>query len=155
LGSQTNETISQVLILSQEGTMSTRAMIGLTAVMLATAAGAAVAGPPVPPAFKNLKPFQVVEQVMGQRQALNLTDAQFTRLDDLSLAIRSEKHRFTHEGGKPHTTRHVPMVSRQKAYEQALAILTPDQQARLQALFPPPATKVSAPRKLTVPHGKP
>jgi Spy/CpxP family protein refolding chaperone len=135
--------------------MSARATIGLTAALLVTAAGVAVAGPPVPPAFKSFKPYQVVEQFMGQRQSLNLTDAQFARLDDLSQTIRTEKHQWIHEAGKPHTVRHATMYSRRDAYEQALAILTPDQQARIQVLFPAPARPVAAQRKLTVPHGKP
>jgi hypothetical protein len=99
----------------------------------------------------------VVEQIMAQREVLALTDEQFARLDDLSTAIRTEKHRFTHQGGKPHETRHVPMVTQQQAYDKALAILNPDQQATLQALFPVPAPAPvqRAPRKLTVPHGKP
>ena len=46
-------------------------------------------------------------------------------------------------------------------YDQALEILTPDQQARLEALFPAPGPAVTseaakpAPRKVTVAHGKP
>ena len=92
---------------------------------------------------------------MAQKELLNLTDEQFTRLDDLSIAIRTEKHSFTHQGGKPHNTQHVPMVTRRQAYEKALAVLTPDQQARLEALFQAPALAERAPRKLVTPHGKP
>ncbi len=135
--------------------MSARTVLGLTAVLLVTTAVAAYADGPVPQTFRSFKPYQVVEQIMAQRQVLSLTDEQFARLDDLSVAIRTEKHRFTHQGGKPHVTQHVPMVSRQQAYEKALAVLTPDQQARLEALFPAPAPAQRAPRKLTVPHGKP
>jgi len=137
--------------------MFARTVLGLTAVLLAAATTAARADGPVPQALRSLKPYQVVEQIMAQREVLALTDDQFARLDDLSTAIRTEKHRFTHQGGKPHETRHVPMVSRQQAYDEALAILTPDQQATLQALFPAPAPAPvqRAPRKLTVPHGKP
>lgn len=136
--------------------MSARTVLGLCAALLGAAALPARAAGPVPQAFKGLKPYQVVEQVMVQREILGLTDEQFTRLGDLSAAIRSEKHRFTHQGGKPHTTLHVSMVSRQQAYEQALAILTPDQRARFEAfnLTPEREAKPAA-RKLTVPHGKP
>ena len=92
---------------------------------------------------------------MAQREVLSLTNEQFARLDDLSLAIRTERHSFTHQGGKPHNTQHVPMVTRQQAYDQALALLTPEQQARLEALYLIPAPAERAGRKLTVPHGKP
>lgn len=137
--------------------MSARTVLGLTAALLLTTAVTARADGPVPQAFRSLKPYQLVEQIMAQRQVLSLTDEQFARLDDLSVAIRTEKHRFIHRGGKPHITQHVPMVTRQQAYDQAMAILAPDQQALLQALFsaPAPAPVQRAPRKLTLPHGRP
>jgi len=137
--------------------MSAHTVLGLTAVLLAAAATSARADGPVPQALRNYKPYQVVEQIMAQRQVLGLTDAQFARLDDLSVAIRTEKHRFTHQGGKPHVTKHVRMVNQSQAYERALAILDPAQQATLQALFgaPAPVQEKAAPRKRTIPHGKP
>lgn len=135
--------------------MSARTVLGLTAALLLSSAVAARADAPVPPALRSLKPYQVVEQIMAQRDVLSLTDQQFARLDELSIAIRTEKHRYTHQGGKPHVTRHVPMVTRQQAYDKALAVLTADQQARLEALYAAPAPAPRAPRKLTVPHGKP
>jgi len=135
--------------------MFTRTALGLTALLLAAGVTTARAADPVPPALRTLKPFQVVEQVMAQREALDLTAEQFARLDDLSLAIRTERHRFVHRGGKPHRTRHVPMVDRQRAYDQVLAILTPDQQTRLQALHSVPATAPRPVRRPTVPRGKP
>jgi hypothetical protein len=48
------------------------------------------------------------------------------------------------------------MVSPKQTYQRALAILTPDQQARFEAfnLTPVLDTKLAA-RTLTVPHGKP
>jgi Spy/CpxP family protein refolding chaperone len=140
----------------KEHTMSVRSVLGLTATLLVAAAVPARAAGPVPQALKSLKAYQVVEQVMAQRELLSLTDEQFARLDDLSAAVRSEKHRFTHQGGKPHNTRHVPMITRQQAYDQALGILTPEQRERFEAFYPAPAPE-SKPvdRKLTVPHGKP
>ncbi len=92
---------------------------------------------------------------MAQKEVLSLTEQQFARLDELSIAIRTEKHSFTHQGGKPHNTQHVPMVSRQQAYDRALAILTPEQQVRLEGVYQIPATTVRAPRELITPHGKP
>ena len=141
--------------------MSTRTVLGLTAVLLAGAITVARADGPVPKTFQSLKPYQVVEQIMALQEVLALTDEQFTRLDDLSVAIRTEKHRWTHEVAKPHWVTNVRMVTTQQAYDQALEILTPDQQARVEALFPAPGPAVKqapakpAPRKVTVPHGKP
>jgi hypothetical protein len=97
----------------------------------------------------------VVEQIMVQREVLSLTDQQFARLDDLTIAIRTEKHSFTHQGGKPHNTQHVLMITRQQAYDEALAVLTPDQQAQLESLYLIPVTAERAPHKLITPHGKP
>jgi hypothetical protein len=110
---------------------------------------------PVPQTFRSLKPYQVVEQVMALREVLSLTDEQFARLDDLSIAIRTEKHRWTHEVAKPHFVLHTPMVTRQQAYDKVLTQLTPEQQARIESLFPAPAPAQRPARKLTVPHGKP
>jgi hypothetical protein len=135
--------------------MSARTVLGLTAALMLTAAAGARASDPVPAALRSLKPYQVVEQIMAQRQILNLTQDQFIRLDDLSLAIRNEKHRFTHQGGKPHVTTHMPMLNQQQAYDQALAILTSDQQLRVRALFPAPAPVKRAASRYTAPHGKP
>jgi len=135
--------------------MTARTVLGLATALLLTTAATARADGPVPQAFRTLKAHQVVEQVMAQREVLNLTDEQFARLDDLSIAIRTEKHSFTHQGGKPHNTQHVPMVTKQQAYSQALALLTPEQQARLEALYQIPAPAQRAARKLITPHGKP
>ncbi len=135
--------------------MTARTVLGLTAALLLTATATARADGPVPQAFRSFKPYQVVEQIMAQKEVLSLTDQQFARLDDLSIAIRTEKHSFTHQGGKPHNTQHVPMVSRQQAYDQAMALLTADQRARLESLYQVPAAAQRAPRKLTTPHGKP
>lgn len=136
--------------------MTARTLLGLSATLLLAVAVPARADGPVPRSFKSLKPYQVVEQVMAQRQLLSLTDEQFYRLDDLSNAIRNEKHRFIHQGGKPHTTTHVPMVTHQQAFDRALAILTPDQQMRFEAIFQAPEPiKAQPARKPIVPHGKP
>ena len=134
--------------------MSARTVIGLAAVLLATAATAR-AELPVPASFSSLKPYQVVELLMAEREVLGITDQQFTALDQVSLEIRNERHQFVHRGGKPHRTRHVPMISRQQAFDRALALLTPAQQERVQYLYPASEPVKAAPRKLTRPHGKP
>lgn len=135
--------------------MSVRTVLALTTLLLTSTAVGARGDSPVPAAFKRLKPYQVIEQIMAQREGLGLTERQFAALDSLSLVVRNEKHQFTHQGGKPHTTQHVPMVSRRQAYKLALAVLTPEQQTRAQYLFPAPAPLVQAERKYTLPHGKP
>ena len=135
--------------------MTARTVLGLTAVLLLGATAIARADGPVPQALRSFKPYQVVEQIMAQREILSLSSEQFARLDELSIAVRTEKHSYTHQGGKPHNTQHVPMISRQQAYDQALVLLTPEQQARLESLYLIPVTAEPAPHKLITPHGKP
>ncbi len=135
--------------------MSARIFLGATAALLLAAATPASAHTLMPRAFNGLRPCHLVEEIMAQREALSLSYEQFGKLHDLSLSIRNEPHRFTHRGGKPHLTQHMPMVTREQAYDEALAVLTPDQQARVEVLFPVPAPAVREPRKLTQPHGKP
>lgn len=106
------------------------------ALALAATLGAARADLPLPAGLRSLRPHQVVQQIMARREALSLSDEQFARLDDLTIAIRGERHTFIHRGGKPHRTRHVPMTSRQEAFDRAVAVLTPEQQERLEGLFP-------------------
>ena len=135
--------------------MTARTVLGLTAVLLLGATAIARAYGPVPQALRSFKPYQVVEQIMAQREILSLSSEQFARLDELSIAVRTEKHSYTHQGGKPHNTQHVPMISRQQAYDQALVLLTPEQQARLESLYLIPVTAEPVPHKLITPHGKP
>jgi hypothetical protein len=125
--------------------MSVRFTLGLTAGLLLAAPAAASAGAPVPAALNSLKPTALVEYVIAQREVLALTDAQLTELGNLSVAIRTEPHRFVHQGGKPHTTRHVPMTSRKQAWEQAQAILAAEQRARLASAVQVPAQPKSRP----------
>ena len=135
--------------------MSARIFLGATAALLLAAATPARADTLMLQAFKGLRPCHMVEQIMAQREALSLSYEQFAQLHELSLSIRNEKHRFTHQGGRPHVTQHVPMITSQAAYEQTLAVLTPDQQARLEVLFPAPAPAPRVARKPILPHGKP
>lgn len=92
----------------------------------------------VPAALRSLKPHQIVEAVAAERQALELTAVQERRLDSLHLAIRSEPHRYevAPSPGKAHrNARMQPMISGQRAYEDALAVLTPEQRSRARARF--------------------
>jgi len=134
--------------------MLARTLITLSAaVLLAVPAGAV--SPPVPPGLTSLKPYQIVEQIMVQREVLSLTADQFVRLDAISVAVRAEKHRWVHRGGKPHLTRHVTMISRPQAFAQAMAVLTINQQRLLTSLFQAPATDQRPARRPVRPHGKP
>lgn len=110
------------------------------ALVLAISASAA-AQDEVPATLRNLKPAQIVGVVATERQALDLTAVQVGRLDSLSLLIKNEPHRYVTRGapGKAHrNTRMQPMISREQAYADALAILTPNQRARAAAVFSDP-----------------
>lgn len=135
--------------------MFIRTLFILTAALLTATPAKASAGPPLPPGLQNLKPYQVVEQVMAHRELLNLSQDQFDRLDAISVAVRTEKHQFIHRGGKPHRTRHVTMISRGQAFERAMAVLTEEQQERVQSLYQAPLPKPRVERRVTRPHGKP
>ncbi len=111
----------------------------LAPVLMLLVSAPAAAQDQVPAAFRSLKPYQIVEAMASER-SLDLTAAQGRRLDSLRLAIRSEPHRY--EGApspKAHqNVRMQPMISRQEAYADALAILTPAQRSRARARFGDP-----------------
>ena len=98
----------------------------LAPVLMLLVSAPAAAQDQVPTAFRSLKPYQIVEAMAADR-SLDLTAVQGRRLDSLRLAIRGEPHRY--EGApspKAHqNVRMQPMISRQEAYADALAILTP------------------------------
>jgi Spy/CpxP family protein refolding chaperone len=79
------------------------------------------------PDLSGLPPHEVPQQIVGLREELGLTDEQAARLDELHVAIRDERHQYSHSGGKPHSTLHQAMVTREQAYTDAMAILTPEQ----------------------------
>lgn len=135
--------------------MLARTLVTLTAALLLASPVSAVAGPPLPSGLRSLKPYQVVEQVMAHRELLALSVAQFDRLDALTLTIRTEKHQFIHRGGKPHRIRHVTMISRRQAFERAMAVLTAEQQERVQALFQAPLPTTRVEKRVSRPRGKP
>ena len=99
----------------------------------------------VPAALRGLKPHQIVEAVVAERQTLKLTTVQERRLDSLHLAIRSEPHRYevAPSPGKAHrAVRMQPMIPGQRAYEDALAVLTPEQRAQARARFSDPTYRL-------------
>ena len=103
----------------------------LVAAFLASAASPAQlsAQKEVPASLSALKPHEVVEAVMSDTRSARLTGPQQARLESIHLAVRDERHRWTRSpGNKAHrNTRMQPMISQQKAYADALAVLTPAQ----------------------------
>lgn len=87
------------------------------------------------PELSGLKPHEVPRAVVSLRNELGLTEEQVTELNDLHVSIREEKHQYSHSGGKPHNTLHQAMVTRELAYTDAMAILTPDQRPQAVELF--------------------
>jgi hypothetical protein len=101
---------------------------------------AAPAGPQtesaIPPWLKHLKPHEIVEQVLNKKAELGLSENQVTRLTVWHESVADEPHRFKHDPAKkPHDVTHVPMVSRQEAFDSTVAILTPAQRGKLAVLF--------------------
>jgi hypothetical protein len=86
----------------------------------------------LPAGLNRGKPHEVVERILGKREQLRLSEAQAQQLDGMHIMIRDEKHRYSHRGGKPHQTTHQQMITREQAFADAMAILSPEQ--RLQAV---------------------
>ena len=110
----------------------------LVPVLALAISASAAAQEKVPAAFRGLRPDQMVEAVAAERHTLGFTPEQARRLDSLRLAIRTESHRYAPAPvpGKAHENRRMrPMISGQRAYADALAILTADQRARATTRF--------------------
>jgi hypothetical protein len=101
----------------------------------------AMAQKEVPAALQSLKPHQIVEAVIAERQALGFTEIQVARLESLHQAVRTEPHRYEAAPSlKAHrNVRMQPMISRKRAYADALVILTPDQRTGAAARFGDPS----------------
>lgn len=114
----------------------------LPALLLALSTPAA-AQSDVPAALRSLKPHQIIEAVMAERERSAFTDTQVQWLDSLHTAIRKEPHRY--EGPAPgiYQYRMRPMVSRSRAYADAISILTPEQRAQVEARFNDPKYRAS------------
>ena len=82
------------------------------------------------PDLSGLKAHEVPQQMLDLRGELGLTDEQVSELNELHVAIRDERHQYSHSGGKPHNTVHQAMITREQAYTDAMAILTPDQRPK-------------------------
>ena len=94
----------------------------------------------VPTSLSAFKPHEVVEAFTAEAKSLALTPAQLARLDSLHVAVRDERHRWTAApGNKAHRrVKMKPMISREKAYTDALAVLTPDQRGAVIKRFNDP-----------------
>ena len=92
----------------------------------------------VPPALEDLEPHRIVEAVAAERHALRLTAPQLEELRLLHVAVRDEPHRYRTAAHGPKGKRHLmmePMISRRRAYNDALSYLSDDQRAAADRLF--------------------
>lgn len=91
----------------------------------------------VPASLTAFKPHEVVEAFTAEAKSLALAPAQLARLDSLHVAVRDERHRWTAApGNKAHQRMKMkPMISREKAYSDALAVLTPAQRVAVTQRF--------------------
>jgi hypothetical protein len=91
---------------------------------------------PVPASIHQLKAHEVVEQIISQRHALLLSDAQFEELNALHRAVREERAIYESTGrGKPPYRRPVWITTPEQALVKAFTILTPQQQHQSLMLF--------------------
>ena len=92
----------------------------------------------LPPSLDGLKPHEIPEALVAERQKLGLSDDQATNLQNLHVAIRDEPHRYVQAQhgakGHPHMMME-PMISKRRAYNDAMSYLTADQQAAANQLF--------------------
>jgi Spy/CpxP family protein refolding chaperone len=89
----------------------------------------------IPAGLKTGKPHEVVERILGERGKLALSEAQVQQLQELHVSIRDEKHQYSHAGGKPPVTKHQRMITREQAFADAMAVLSPEQRLRAVELF--------------------
>jgi Spy/CpxP family protein refolding chaperone len=133
-----------------------RIAFALMTLVSVTACARAPEGQGDAPDLSALRPHEVPQQIVGLREELGLTDEQASRLDELHVAIRDEQHQYAHSGGKPHSTVHQAMVTREQAYTDAMAILTPEQRPKAVELLTtlpetvkvPPALQALTPQEI-------
>jgi Spy/CpxP family protein refolding chaperone len=89
----------------------------------------------LPAGLNGGKPHEVVERILQKREQLGLSGAQIGQLEELHVMIRDEKHRYSHRGGKPHQTVHQQMITREQAFADATAILSPEQRLKVVEVF--------------------
>lgn len=85
----------------------------------------------LPAPARNLKPHLIVESVLYNQIPLGLSEQQVTKLNEWHVAVRDEKHQFVIiSRGKGSFLVMKPMISRERAYQNTVAALTPEQQKR-------------------------
>lgn len=92
----------------------------------------------VPASLDDLKPHEIPQAFLAERQRLGLSDAQVQSLEALHVAIRDEPHRYEKHSPGPKGHPHMmmePMVSKRRAYNDALSYLTTEQQTEAGRIF--------------------
>ena len=92
----------------------------------------------VPRGLEGLEPHRIVEAVVAERGALRLTKEQVQDLNALHVAVRDEPHRYRTAAHGPKGKKHLmmePMISKRRAYNDALSYLSPEQQVTALRLF--------------------
>lgn len=119
--------------------MSTRTLLA-AALLAAAIQSPALAQQQVPGSLESYKPHEIVEAVISEAGALSLTPDQVKRLDDLHVSVRDERHRWAETPRiKAHKALKMkPMISQERAYTDALAILTVTQREQLERTFEVP-----------------
>ncbi len=101
----------------------------------------------VPVSLERLEPHEIVQVFAAESTSLGLTEDQVKDLNELHVAVRDEAHRYAAmaPGSKAHQHQIMePMISRRRAYNDALSILTPDQGEGAYRRFNTPGYKLPA-----------
>ncbi len=130
--------------------MTTRTLM-VAALFAAAIQLPALAQQEVPQSLENLKPHEIVEAVISEAGTTGLTADQVKRLDDLHVSVRDERHRWAPTpGNKAHQALQMkPMISQERAYTDALAILTLTQREQLERTFGAPGYVPTVPSLAT------
>ena len=101
----------------------------------------------IPSSLEGLKPHEIVQVFSAEAEALELGEDQMHDLQALHLVVRDEPHRYSRMGppGKAHQHQMMePMISKRRAYNDAMSYLTAEQQELALKRFNAPAYKAPA-----------
>ena len=101
----------------------------------------------VPASLDDLKPHEIVQAFSAEAKSLDLSKDQVQDLEALHVAVRDEPHRYTAGGAPGKAHQHAmmePMISKRRAYNDALSYLTDAQRDRAYKLFNAPGYKPAA-----------
>jgi hypothetical protein len=95
----------------------------------------------VPASLDDRKPHEIVAAFLAERGSLGLSAEQIRDLEVLHVAVRDEPHRYARKahGRGPEHMMMEPMITKRRAYNDALSYLTPEQQDRAARRFRDPA----------------